>query len=365
MALFAALAAGAVFELLRSGGSMGQAIAGGIALGAALAVSPAAISVALALAAVWLAAWWRDRPSQRHVPQDALALAAAALLTACLGLMPSWPHGLPPEVQSLGSGLAQVGPLLIVALGGLFFARRLRGLEAVLVLFAVCLGVAATGVVHARWWSAVVPLAGIVAAWVWQEAARLPALPRRVALGACGLLALIIACGGGSAAFDALPVALGRQSRHDFLLTQVGSYRAASLVNRIVRPGDRLLCQDPAAFYFSCLTTSGESIAVPAQRASSPGAATLPRQVAAAATPDERAWIAAARATGCTYLLTAQRDAADERTSLARPPAVASVLSPEPAAGKVDATGEVIPILEYRFADDNNRYTRYRLVRLP
>ena len=67
-------------------------------------------------------------------------------------------------------------------------------------------------------------------------------------------MALAPAVSQWPAAAGSLAVATGCQRRGDFLLTREPTYRAASLLNRISRTDDRMLCQDARMFYFDCQT---------------------------------------------------------------------------------------------------------------
>ena len=158
----------------------------------------------------------------------------------------------------------------------------------------------------------------------------------------------LVAC--GQAAFEASAVACGWQSRNEFLLSRVSTYQASSLLNQISHEGQNLLCQDTRTFYFAC-----PAMSQPGSRRPEP---------AALASGGEQQWVSLAKASGYSYLLVAQ---GIEPDSMVAPPVGSGDFSSAPSGARLaesSAIGEVIPILEYRFADDNNRYTRYRLLKI-
>jgi hypothetical protein len=199
-------------------------------------------------------------------------------------------------------------------------------------------------------WPPLVSLAAIGTFWVWQELGR---FQRPAQLAASGVLSLLLLAGPwacGPRLGSALAVATLWQSRHDYLLAREPSYRAASLLNRIVRAGERVYCQDASPLYFACPTAiDGEG-----QLQAGP-----PRSGLATSNSIARA----ARA-GCSYLLLAQPVEQDGRPSPSSDIVPLADAPPPSAEHESAPIGEVIPILEYCFADDNNRCIRYRLLRL-
>jgi hypothetical protein len=111
----------------------------------------------------------------------------------------------------------------------------------------------------------------------------------------------------------------------------------------------RLFCQDPRTFYFACPTVSDDGF--PRQQSSGPADSTL------------CGVLQRARGAGCSYLLLAEPLASASRTG---PSGREVPEGPLSLAAENDSPqiGQVMPILEYRFADDNNRSIRYRLLRI-
>jgi hypothetical protein len=248
--------------------------------------------------------------------------------------------------QTLWSILVHLGPLTLLTLPGLLLLRRwpmLNLLIGVLVGFAL---LAFLVPFPARWWSVVAPLACVLTVWMWRAVGDFPRPARLLASCALGslLLAGPLACCQRAASL--LAVATGWQSREAFLLTREPTFRAAAVFNRIARAGDRLYCQDASTFYFACpaardLRSLGQDSSAPEDRP-------------AAERP------ASSGGAGCSYLLVAEPVEGDDQTRDSSAAATLPIGLEEDSA----RPRQVIPILEYRFADDNNRFIRYRLLRI-
>jgi hypothetical protein len=273
------------------------------------------------------------------------ALAAAVVL-ATAGVCLTGVLGPPASDRPM---LAHLGPPAVVGLAGWALLAQ-RWEHRLLLAMTVAAAVAIAAVVEGAWWCLAVPFAAIGLLHAWHEIERLGRPARTVVGAALATVMLLAPVACVDAALQASWVAIGWQSRHEFLLSRVGTYRAASMLDRIGHRGDRVLCQDPRTLYLPCSTHS------PRHLAESIGTAneSLP----------EREAIALAQSGGCTYLLLAQGDAPEPRA--ASPCAAADSTELKSAANAITPSpiGQLIPILEYRFADDNNRFIRYRLLRL-
>ncbi len=302
LALPAALALGAMAQILVQLESGGWPLAAGVMLGTAIAAQPAGLPLAFAMVAVWAVVSWSRRETRRDLARAGALAALTALLTAgpWLAVAPMEATAVVATAltpagavrQSLQSALAHVGPALLIPLAGLVFARRLRGLNLLLAVALFYAALAAVDPRAGRWWSPVVPVASVAAVWAWREMVRLPRFARVTALTAWGLVALaapVVCC---QKALDAMAVASGWQSRDDFLAARVPTYRAAAVVNRIGHGGQRVFCQDSRTFYFSCATTSGDRF----RESRALGLASL----------SEAELLESARAAGCSYLLLAE-----------------------------------------------------------
>ena len=357
LGLFCALALVAVGRIVIHLELARWPIAAGLMLGGAVATMPAGLAFAGALGLVFAFVCCSQPESRPEFSQAARTVLMASLLTAAPWLFfLGFSLNQPGATQSMRSVAIHLGPLVLLALGILPATRRLRGLSLIIGVSAVFLVLAPCIPWPGRWWSPLVPPAAIVAVWVWQDMARRPRIVSGIASIAVVLLALAVPVVRWASIGGYLAVATGWQRRDDFLLCREPTYRAALMLNRIGRPSDRLLCEDTSAsclastFYFNCPTVR-QPVAVDSSRRSSTAR-------------DETAWTHAASASGFTYVLLADAvesasDGATDRTlsaAGASPPAVSQ--------DEVGPIGEVIPILEYRFADDNNRPIRYRLLRL-
>lgn len=351
LGLFAALALTAVFRVLVNLEHATWPIAAGLALGAAIAVQSAGIVLAATVAVLWA-----------HCRARGTAVAGEIGVTCTMGVI-ALVVALPwiflagstlsrSEQQSIESTLAHLGPVLCLGMAALVFARRLRGLSLALGALIVYPTAIVLSSCPGRWWPALVAPAAVVVAWGWHELARLPRPAGLLASLCLVAMALAPAISQWPAAADSLAVATGRQRRSDFLLTHEPTYRAASLLNRIRRTEDRILCQDARMFYFDCQTCWQD-------------VQSFPRSLG----DRERDASQRACSDGFTYLLLAEAgnqasNSATAGSDAESPPPSDSTLSDSTPSRKFGAIGEVIPILEYRFADDNNRLIRYRLLRL-
>jgi len=356
LALVAALAIAAVCEALRMEDADRAAVTAGGMAGAAASIHLDGVHLVAALVAICLYDAWR-LPALRR---NSLAVARSLLLSAALVAAPWWICAGPPLAPGADSleMIAALGPAIGIALGGVVFARRLWGLSRIMLLG----GLIAVLVVIAPWpaagWPLLVPLASVLAAWVWSEARRLPLAAQHCAAWACLLLVVAGLRLPAARAWQSLAVATGRQSRQAYLLEHEPTYRAASLVNQIRRSGQRLFSQDARGLYFACVTGTGACV-------TATGAAPSKKSLAAVDAGESQELIAWARAMGYAYLLLAEAveepDASAQQATAGNP----RRYDAEPLAEQLDATGKVIPILEYCFADDNNRSIRYRLLKLP
>ncbi len=182
-----------------------------------------------------------DRPLGRSLPQ----LAAAP-----------WHVTMHPE--RFGGRQYQLGALLLAALPGMILTRRLRGL-------GILLGMA---LAYGTFWYLlrqdlrllfpVVPLLAVAVAWVWIEMRRFPTGARAIA-GTVQAAALVVC------AFvplgdcrDQLAVAVGLESRYEYLSRMEPTYRGAAVVNELLNPDTHVLSQDARTFYFDRAVTSEE-----------------------------------------------------------------------------------------------------------
>lgn len=327
-----------------------SAILGGAMLGTALAVQPSGLPLAAALGVVWIVACRPGREFRADLVRQAGLMGALALIVAGPWLAQAILARPETSGQSLQSVIAHVGPTLVAAMFGLSLVRRLLGLDLLLTSLAVYIALSATIAPAARWWALVACWSSVAVCWVWLELDGFPRWARRAGISSLGLLAIacpVLQCG---AMFDTLAVAVGWESRRDFLIAREPTYQAAWWFNRIQRPGDRLLAQDPRAFYFNCPTAA----IVAGQRHD----AQLPH------VQDLQHWIAAARQGGYSYLLAAEPLEPGQSPQGTRDDSSGHASGPSRNYAELSRGGQVIPILEYCFADDNSRRIRYSLLRL-
>jgi hypothetical protein len=238
-------------------------------------------------------------------------------------------------------------PFLLIALGGLMLGtlrQRMVFLGILAGLLAAHLLPNAQGLIRI-----VLPGVAVAGAVGVTVLLRLPT-PARGAF--VGLLTCLTLLHVGDVVRSALPkvvVALGGQSRESYLLAACGSYRAATVFNQIRLPEQRLFSTSSGCLYFTSPTVTSSAF---------DGAVGV-----AGFTPAQIA--AEAQRQGCDYVLLAQPSTSDPRHLLDSNASrlacqAGSSLNVEKFAGAV----EVIPIVEYEFADEYQRTTRYRLWKL-
>ena len=268
----------------------------GLAAGAALGTKHLALVFAAAWAATWIGTVLRRDRQRRLLLQGAAVVAVVALSVGGIWyLRAAWYRGNPvfpflsevfrtgdiaevPRLETLPASKSplgrdpvqlavapwqvtmhperfggrghQLGVLLLAALPGLWFCRRLRGL-------GILLGVAAAyGVLwfmlrqNVRFLYPAVPPLCVAAVWVWIEMRRFPASARRVAAASFTVVLIAMAAVPLVRARKHLAVAVGIEDREHYLVREEPTYRAAAVANVLLGPDDHILSQDYRAFYF-------------------------------------------------------------------------------------------------------------------
>jgi len=238
----------------------------------------------------------------------------------------------------------QLGVLFLAAVPGVLIVRRLRGLGILLAVGLVYSTLWYLSRQNVRFLLPAVPLLSVAAVWVWIEMRRFPR-PARLVAGAALAAILdahaaipLVRCG------DQLAVAIGLESREDYLLRHEPTWQAAVVSNRLFGPEARLLSQDYRAFYFQChvirenayrrLTRYDEKIVEPAD------------------------FSRVLRRAGFTHLLLAENIAG---RGVQYDPTLSRLAEAEWAAG---AGTPLQKLAEYRVADADGAVRRYRLVAL-
>jgi 4-amino-4-deoxy-L-arabinose transferase-like glycosyltransferase len=144
----------------------------------------------------------------------------------------------------------QLGALFLAAVPGIFWTRRLRGLGIVVALAGGYWALWYVLRQNVRFLFPAVPLLSVIVVWVWIELRRLPAWPQRVAVAAFAALLAVSAAAALLRAKDRLPVALGLQTRTDYLARHEPTYPAAEVANQVLPANARILSQEYRGFYF-------------------------------------------------------------------------------------------------------------------
>jgi hypothetical protein len=151
---------------------------------------------------------------------------------------------------AFGGRSHQLGPVFLMVLPGLVFARRLRGLDSYL---GIALAYALVWFLlrqNARFLFPIIPLLAVGVTWGVIESRRMPRSPQIVAYAALVLVLASHAAIGLYRARDKLAVAAGWESRHEYLARVEPSFAAATIINRLAGAKARVLSQDYRGFYF-------------------------------------------------------------------------------------------------------------------
>ncbi len=224
----------------------------------------ALVVVAMSVSGVWYvrAAWYRGNPvfpflvevfnaaEIQHAPVvGSLPEHKAPLGQSPLGWAASgWQATMHPDI--LGGRAHQLGPVFLALLPGLLLVRRLRGMGILLCVAGVYWTVWYLSRQNLRFLFPLVPLLSVAAAWVVAEMQRMPQTPRRLAHAALGGALAVIAALAILRCGDKLWVAVGGESRHEWLLRNEPSFAAAEMANRLLPAGAKILSQDYRTFYF-------------------------------------------------------------------------------------------------------------------
>lgn len=179
------------------------------------------------------------RDSKRPLGRDPLALATVP-----------WQVTMHPD--RFGGRAHQFGAVFLALLPGFWIGRRLRGA-------GLLLSVAAGYVVlwfllrqNVRFLYPLAPLLGVPAVWVWAEVRR--SSRAAAAVVTATTLLLLASSVAISVRRSRLhwPVALGTESRQEWLAAHEPTYVTSLVVSRHLAPHQRLLSQEQRAFYFDC-----------------------------------------------------------------------------------------------------------------
>jgi hypothetical protein len=242
-----------------------------------------------------------------------------------------------------GGRAHQLGALLLAAVPGIFWTRRLRGLGILVILAGGYWILWYALRQNVRFLFPVVPLLSVVVVWVWIELRRLPAWPQRVAVAAFAALLAIPTAAALLRAKDRMSVALGLQSRADYLLLHEPTYAAAEVANQVLSANARILSQDYRGFYFHepfVREIVYRRYTQYDRRITRPGEFSL-----------------CLRRAGFTHVLLAETQS---RSGGGYDPTLSRLADAQAAADP----GALLPLADYRFCDSDGTQRRYRLLML-
>ena len=312
-------------------------LAAGAAAGGAIVVSPGALPVVFLIAAASGWTVWRHADQRRFVLRGAAMTAGVAAGVATTWYLPflllgrATPLGAAAEAMPCEL-LGLLGAVLLAAVPGMLWARRLRGLGPVL---AVGLGCALLGWLcqDAGLAAVAIPPASLAATWVWMEMRRLPRQSRCMSAAAFAVMLVCLTAVPLVRLRAVLPVAVGLEDREQYLVDREPAYSAAAVANQMLRPDAHILSQEERTFYFDRRVT--------------PEAAMLDGDGPAAAEPAEL--VQNLRKAGVTHLLLAE-NVADGKASSDSP---------------LNRLGDKLQTLtDYRHRACDGTVRRYRLMTL-
>lgn len=183
-----------------------------------------------------------DRPDKRPLQSKPADIAVA-----------SWRMTMQPE--AFGGRGNQLGVLFLAAVPGVLLVRRLPRLWPLLGVAAVYVMLWYTMRQNLRFLVPVVPLLAVAVAAAWQAASRFGGLPGwLISMAALAALAFNTAQAVGRARGE-VAVALGLESREDYLARHEPTYPAAAFAASQLPPDARILSQDYRQFHFPCEVT--------------------------------------------------------------------------------------------------------------
>jgi len=193
------------------------------------------------------------RPAPGALRWSALVAPCIVLTIACGGLCAS--------LSGLGGSaaealLAHFGPLPLVVLPAVLLCNGLIGARwtQIALAGAFCCGLFATGI----WW-ALAPLVAVIAGWLWTRLDVERAWPCRFAVGLLSALAIASAMPAVIGAAADTPVALGLESREQYLARRLEGYPQTMLAGLLVTPPGELISDSPARAYAACRTAAPSS----------------------------------------------------------------------------------------------------------
>lgn len=269
----------------------------GLALGGAASIKYTALLLMPCLAGLWTLRFWQHPKSRRSLLTGA---ALAGILTCSIaGLWyarAAWYRGNPvfplaqqvwlsrvpppqpesfPEEKSpwytraldclaapwmltvqperFGGRGHQLGVLWLAVLPGLLWAQRRQSFEILLGLAGGYFVLWTLVRPNVRFLLPILPMLAPAVVWVWIEMRRLPRCPRVLAGLAIACCLLVPVGWLGLRMRDHLAVAIGVETRQEFLYRKEPSYPAAALANLLLLPDAKILSQDYRSFYFDAM----------------------------------------------------------------------------------------------------------------
>jgi Dolichyl-phosphate-mannose-protein mannosyltransferase len=152
--------------------------------------------------------------------------------------------------EAYGGRAHQLGALPLVGLPAWLVARRRRGMGLLLAMASAYFACWFLLRQNVRFLLPALPWLSVPLVAAWLDWPRWPVLPRRIAAAATVVLLAVGAAASVDRAAPLVRVAMGRESREDFLLAHEPTYAAAAVAQALSPTGMHLLSQDYRGFYF-------------------------------------------------------------------------------------------------------------------
>jgi len=250
-----------------------------------------------------------------------------------------WQVTMSPE--RFGGRGHQLGGLFLMLLPACLFLRR-RGLGPLLTLAAVYAVLWYSLRQNVRFLLPIVPILAVAAAAVLAELRSWPTGPRVLAISSCAAVMALGAVIPLHRARQHVAVAIGLETREEFLLRHEPTYRAACFANAHLPHHAKILSQEHRAYYFDRALTRENAF----RRATN--------YAAQSAVVDSM--VSKLHAAGFTHLLTAAADGLGARYN--------DTLSRLVAAAEDSQPGSLRTLLDYEFFEPDGTTRRYRLIEL-
>lgn len=219
----------------------------------------AAATIAAVVAGPWYlrAAYYRGDPLypflSTHTAEGAPATFPESKrpLGRGIGALVEGPWAMTMEPERFGGRAHQLGPLFLALVPCVVITARRRELRTLLIVAAAYGAACVLLRQNVRFLFPLVPIAAVIVAVVLREILTWEATPRRIVCATFGALLLFLAAIPVARVRSTADVAIGLESREEFLTRREPTFAVADWINHNVPPDAHLLSQEQRAYYFA------------------------------------------------------------------------------------------------------------------